>query len=293
MTELELLKQQIVALEARLDQVEREAKKADDYRQITNAMMGHIHSYYNHTERKDLEDYWVQSRNDIVYAHNDRAYTGKQGVWEYYIDGTDANKKRYAGYAKNIYNVDTPEGAAAGYRVIHVLGSPYIEISADRKTAQGIWMSFSFMSNMDSEGKGNPSYVLQRFSGEFLREDDKWRLWHVRDYTDVHMKIDTPLQNADTVEWDPDGKPVEHMGPPMAVPGKGGPGGPGVPKDMPPPQVEDGVKIRKMILESSNSYQPWTHTVCEPYIPRPYEAWEPAQSYIRFVPEHQHDDFVI
>lgn len=293
MTELELLKEQITALEARLDKAEQEAQKADDYRQITNAMMGHIHSYYNHTERKDLEDYWVKSRDDIVYAHNDRAYTGKQGVWEYYIDGTDASKKRYAALAQKFYHVDTPDGAAAGYRVIHVLGSPYIEIAGDRKTAQGIWMSFSFMSNIGGDGRGNPSYVLQRFSGEFLREDDKWRLWHIRDYTDVHMKIETPLQDTETVEWGPDGKLMDRMDPPIGGKGPGGPGGPQPPKDMPPPQVEDGEKIRKMILESTNSYQPWTHTVSEPYIPRAYESWDPAQSYIQFIPEHRKGDFVL
>ncbi len=292
MTELEILEQKLAALEQRLDKAEQEAQKADDYRQITNAMMGHIHSYYNHTERQDLEDYWVKSRDDIVYAHNDRAYTGRQGVQEYYIDGTDANKKRYADYAKTIYNVDTPAGAAAGYRVIHILGSPYIEIAEDRKTAQGIWMSFSFMSNLGSDGKGNPSYVLQRFSGEFLREDDKWRLWHVRDYTDVHMDIETPLEDPSTVQWGPDGKPIEHMGPPIPVKPMGDtPLSMGKSDDMPPVQVEDGQKIRRMILESTNSYQPWTHTVSEPYIPKPYKEWTPEQSYIQFIPEHQKNDF--
>lgn len=288
MTELETLKAQIAALTERLNQAEAASARADDYRQITNAMMGHVYSYYNHSERQDLEDYWVQSRDDIVYAHNDRAYTGRQGVWEYYIDGTDANKKRYAGFARDNYHVDTPEGAAAGYRVIHVLGSPYIEIAADRKTAQGIWMSFSFMSSMGADGTSNPSYVLQRFSGEFLREDDKWRLWHIRDYTDVNMRIDTPLQNVDTVEWGPDGKPVERMGPPVGGPGKVGKDDKNLP---PPPQVEDGDKIRKLILESSNTYQPWTHTVNEPCIPQPYDAWDPDKSYIQFIPEHRKDDF--
>lgn len=292
MTELEMMKQQLAALEARVEKAEREARRADDYRQITNAMMGHVYSYYSHTERRDLEDYWVRSRDDIVYAHNDRAYTGRQGVWEYYIDGTDANKKRYAGFARANYNVDTPEGAAAGYRVIHVLGSPYIEIAEDRKTAQGIWMSFSFMSNMDQNGKGNPSYVLQRFSGEFLREEDKWRLWHVRDYTDVQLRIDTPLQSPDTVEWGPDGKPVERMGPPIAARPEGS-GSPKPPQGMPPVQVEDGDKIRKLILESSNNYQPWTHTVSEPSIPQPYAKWDPEQSYIQFIPEHQRNDFIL
>ena len=287
MTELEALRAQLQALTERVERAEAEAARTDDYRQITNAMMGHIYSYYNHSERQDLKDYWVQSRDDIVYAHNDRAYTGRKGVWEYYIDGTDANKRRYAQAARENYHVETPEGAAAGYRVIHVLGSPYIEIAADRKTAQGIWMSFSFMANIGIDGTGNPSYVLQRFSGEFLREADKWRLWHIRDYTDVHMKIDTPLENTKTVRWNPDGTPVEQMGPPVGT-GRENQQGSTPP---PPPTPEDGEKIRKMLLESANVYQPWTHTVNEPYIPQPYDHWRPEQSYIQFIPEHRKNDF--
>ena len=286
MTELEALRAQLQELTERVKRAEAETARADDYRQITNAMMGHIYSYYNHSERQDLKDYWVQSRDDIVYAHNDRAYTGRDGVWEYYIDGTDASKRSYAEAARKNYHVDTPEGAAAGYRVIHVLGSPYIEIAADRKTAQGIWMSFSFMSNIGTDGTGNPSYVLQRFSGEFLREADKWRLWHIRDYTDVHMKIDTPLENTETVQWNADGTPVEQMGPPVGTGRENQQG-----NTPPPPTQEDGDKIRKMLLESANVYQPWTHTVNEPYIPQPYDHWKPEQSYIQFIPEHRKNDF--
>lgn len=287
--ELEAMKARLDAAEARAAKAETEAQAADDYRQIVNAMMGHVYSYYNHSERNDLEDYWVRSRDDIVYAHNNLGYVGRQGVWEYYIDGTDRNKARYAAIDKRIYNLDPPEGAAAGYRVIHVLGSPYVEIAKDRKTAQGIWMSFSFMSNMDQNGEGNPSYVLQRFAGDFLREDDKWRLWHIRDYTDVSMEIETNLLGPDDVERDADGRPVEHDGPPMGnTKKKEGPGG-GEQKDsgMPPPPARDGVKNRTLTLESSNMYNPWTWTVNEPKIPQAYEVWDPAQSYITVAPEHQ------
>ena len=283
--ELEAMKARLEAAEARAAKAEAAAQAADDYRQIVNAMMGHVYSYYNHSERRDLEDYWVRSRDDIVYAHNNLGYVGRQGVWEYYIDGTDRNKARYAEIDKRVYNLDPPEGAAAGYRVIHVLGSPYVEIAKDRKTAQGIWMSFSFMSNMDQDGVGNPSYVLQRFAGDFLREDDKWRLWHVRDYTDVSMDIGTNLLGPDQVERDEEGRPVEHDGPPMGKNKDGDDKAAG----MPPPPTRDGVKNRTLTLESSNMYNPWTWTVNEPKIPQAYAVWDPAQSYITVAPEHQDD----
>lgn len=275
----------IQELEQKLAQLEKVAYRGDDYRQIVNAMMAHVYCYYAHEERMDLENFWVTSRDDIVYAHNERAYFGKKGVHEYYIDGTDGSKKRYGAYAKDIYNIDPPEGAAVGYRVIHILGSPFVEIADDRKTAQGVWMSFSFMSNMDSEGKANPSYILQRFSGEFLREDDGWKIWHVRDYTDVGMNIETLVKGPDEAERDSDGKPIKDSMPPMM--------GKGMPKDLPKNvtlNAEDGVNIRKMVFESSGLYQPWTVTVMEPHLPQPYESWNPEQTFIKIIKEHQDEN---
>lgn len=283
MTELEALRQELEALKTEVTALRSQAARADDYRQITNAMMGHIYSYYSHTEREDLATFWVRDRDDIVYAHNDRGYFGKQGVWEYYIDGTDRTKQNYRRFAREIYNLDYPEGTAPGYRVIHVLGSPYIEIAGDRRTAQGIWMSFSFMSNMNAQGVAHPSYVLQRFAGDFLNEDGIWRLWHVRDYTDVSMDIDTRVEGPE-VERDADGRPVQRMGPPMG----GKKDGPPPPKDdMPPIQTEDGKKIRRLTMESANMYNPWTITKNEPAIPMPYETWDPDRSYITIAPEHR------
>lgn len=289
MTELELLKQELQEMKEKIAVLENESARIDDYRSITNAMMGHIYSYYNHSERKDLEQFWVRSRDDIAYAHNDVAYFGQQGVWEYYIDGTDRSKANYRRFAKDNYNLDWPEGTAPGYRVIHILGSPYIEIAKDRKTAQGIWMSFSFMSNMNSEGRANPSYILQRFSGDFLNENGAWKLWHVRDYTDVSMDIDTNVTEPEDAERDENGRPIERKGPPVGGKKGGSPvGGPG--KDMPPMQKHDGKKVRDLDIKSSNMYEPWTITYNEPAIPMPYDKWDPAQCYITIAKEHQDDD---
>ncbi len=94
-------------------------------------------------------------------------------------------------------------------------------------------------------------------------------------------------ENTETVRWNPDGTPVEQMGPPVGTGHENQQGS----TPPPPPTPEDGEKIRKMLLESANVYQPWTHTVNEPYIPQPYDHWRPEQSYIQFIPEHRKNDF--
>lgn len=285
MTELELLRQEMEEMKKKMAALEAETQRIDDYRGICNAMMGHMYSYYSHSEQKDLETYWVQSRDDIAYAHNSRTYFGQDGVREYYVDGTNKSKENYRRFAKNVYNMDWPEGTAPGYRVMNILGTPYVEIAKDRKTAQGIWMAFSFMSNMNSKGRANPSYVLQRFSGDFLNENGQWKLWHIRDYTDVGMDIGTFITELEDVQWDENHRPIERKGPPIGKQDQ-----PDDPDDLPPMQVEDGEKIRRLDVQSADTYEPWTITYNEPAIPTPYEKWDPSRCYITIAEQHRDEN---
>ena len=289
MQQLASVQKNMEAMQAELNEMKNKAQRGEDYRQITNAMMGHVYSYYAHREREDLERFWVQSRDDISYSHNTKGDVTRAGVWNYYINGTDQRKARFAEIRKRVYNLDTPEGAAPGYRVIHILGSPYVEIAGDRKTAQGVWMSFSFMSSMNNEGKADTDFVLQRFGADFLNENGQWRIWHIRDYTDLTMDIPTHLKGPE-VRRDEEGRPIETRGPEMHEgAGHGGPngprrsGGPGLGLSGPD-------RSRELTLESAWTYQPWTCTVMEPKLPMPYEHWDPKQSFITVASEDQ-DEF--
>lgn len=293
MTELEDLKQQMSAMSDRLTaateelaEMKKRALQGDDYRKIVNAMMGHVYCYYAHHEREDMERFWVRFRDDISYAHNTKGDVTRAGVWNYYINGTDQRKEHFSKIRKEIYNLDTPEGAAPGYRVIHILGSPYVEIAGDRKTAQGIWMSFSYMSSMNDQGYANTDFVLQRFGADFLNENDEWRIWHIRDYTDLTMDIPTHLKGPE-VQRDVEGKPIESKGPemPEAPKGEGQPNSSNGSIGQDDPRHSGADRSRELILESAWTYQPWTCTVMEPRLPMPYEHWDPKQSFITVKPE--------
>ena len=262
-------------LAARLESVEKElsgykeaAAYADDYRQVTNCMMRHIYGYYFHIEEEELNKYWAIDQEDVMYAHSNMAHYGYDSIYKYYVEGTNATKAKAREIGERVYGVKYEGNAAPGYRVVHILGSPYIEIAKDRKTAQGVWMSFSTMSRMNAIGVAEPTSVIQRFSGDFIRgEDGQWKVWHVRDYEDFHLDTGAIMPELRNGVARPDGpSPFDNL-----------------PYNDPEFRRANGVVPLKLSAEMV--YQPWTVTTQEPHLPEPYDTWADTTPNIEVIDE--------
>lgn len=246
--EVELLVQENDAFAAAVNEVERAADKADAYRQVVNAQCSHNWGYYQHLHKEELDQYWAQTVNDIVYAHGQEAFFGRESTYQYYIETPKqmcANGRKNA--EKNYgMQFDPPEGP--GYRVHNVISSPVVEIAGDGRTAQGIWMAHTFMSQMSADGSAMPSFGLAKYGDEFLLEPDGWKMWHRRDYVDAMLPCrlldDLPFENNI-------------------------------------PLFQEGVKT--IAQKGDMIYKPYSCTYREPEIPQPYITWSPQQSCIQVV----------
>lgn len=257
---------------ARIEQLEREvasardlARRADDYRQVVNCMMRHIYGYYYHQEEAELKAFWAIDRPDVMYAHSNAAHYGYESIYRYYVEGTNATKAHAREVGRAVYGVEYEGNAAPGYRVVHILGSPFVEISGDGESAQGVWMAYSTMSRMEDDGHADVQQVIQRFSGDFLRVNGEWKIWHVRDYEDFILK-----PNAIMPALDGSARPDD------PAPSYG-------------PYADDAARraagIVKLELDGAMLYQPWTVTAHEPHLPEPYETWQDTRPNLRVVPE--------
>lgn len=262
---LETLVQRVARLEQELTAAQSEARRADDYRQVVNCMMRHIYGYYYHQEEEELKKYWAIDRPDVMYAHGNVAHYGYKSIYQYYVLGTNRSKAHAREVGKAVYGIDYTGNAAPGYRVVHILGSPYVEIAGDGETAQGVWMALSTMSRMEDDGRADPQQVIQRFSADFVCEGGVWKIWHVRDYEDFIFKP-LPLMPALDGRARPDDPEPEYG-----------------------PYADDAARraagIVKLELDSAMLYQPWTVTAHEPHLPEPYETWADTTPNIRVIPE--------
>jgi hypothetical protein len=245
-----------------VEALRQEAERADDYRQIMNAMSKHVFGYYGQIQEKELDAYWSK-RDDIVYAHGSMAYYGRQDVYNYYTGMTAALKQQGRETAEKFYGQTYGPEEGPGYKVMNMLLSPYVEIAADRQTARGVWMAYAYMTHLKAEtGKPETSLGLSRYSCEFIREDGQWKIWHRVD----HVECGLAYQDMGPMMMPPKGEKDGKGGPP-----KGGPG-PGMPTI--------AYVGQKTLAQRSGSNSPCEPSYPEPAIPEPYETWTEETSYI-------------
>ena len=228
--------------------VEKAAAQADAYRQVVNAQGSHNWGYYQHLHKDELDQYWAQTVDNIVYAHGKEAFYGRESTYQYYIETPKQMCANGRNNAMKNYGMhfDPPDGP--GYRVHNVISSPVVEISGDGQTAQGIWMAHTFMSQMNADGTASPSFGLAKYGDEFYHENGSWKMWHRRDYVDSML----PCKILDTL-------PYENN----------------------VPLFDEGVKTIAQMGDMI--YMPYSCTYREPAIPQPYDTWDPAQSYIQII----------
>jgi hypothetical protein len=122
------------------------------------------------------------------------------------------------------------------------LSAPIIEIAGDGKTAKGLWDSWG--ADLQ-EAKGEAGWLSLTFGADFIREDGVWKVWHFF----VYPKYEVPLA-----------KTFAEAGTKMGIPQ-----GPGVQaKDAKTTWIWDGKSNRPKGV---------------PYIPVPYETFDPATAY--------------
>ena len=232
-------------LSARVEAAKASISKAEAYRQIMNLMSAHVHCCLNQDYAMELERYWSR-RDDIVYANGDLAYVGREAVWKYYA-GSAGNRTIAAYQALGKEPPAGGEGKTPGYKNMNLIGTPYVEIAEDGKTAQGIWMAHSFQGCLDETGALVTQGVLSRYSGEFIFEDGAWKIWRRRNYADVVFEEE----------------PAGMMGPPPTADGK-----------PPKPMVVNPLPTTlTRIRAESADYTPDSLPAGGPALPQPYETW--------------------
>ena len=122
--EQELL-DRLAALEQRVEQAEKKAERADDYRQIMNVMAGHSFCYNAHEQQYEIDRFWTKEKEDCWYNGN----TTPIGVETYYVNNTKRLRALQRDIVNRVYHKALTEKDKVGYRVMNMLTTPFIEIA--------------------------------------------------------------------------------------------------------------------------------------------------------------------
>src|SRR5262249_36136111 len=73
----------------------------------------------------------------------------------------------------------------------HMLTTPVIEVAGDGKTAKGVFMSFGNVSGtMVAGGKATSQWTQEKYGMDFVKENGRWKIWHLRTYVDFYVPTD-------------------------------------------------------------------------------------------------------
>lgn len=120
---------------------------------------------------KELDELWVRTpawKKNMCLGGTWGFYQGEDAVRGYYAKIWDTRQKEH------------PLGSAAA----HPLRSPAIQIAADGESAKGIWYSLGHTTT-----GGNAAWVGQKVAADFVKEEGRWRIWHL---CQVHDAVLTP-----------------------------------------------------------------------------------------------------
>lgn len=248
------------------------AERAKAYGEIISVWAAHAYGYNAQRQREEIENYWAKEpeHDDIMYAHGESAFVGRQYVLDYYAKGNELmNQKKLEMMSEIMPDVEnTNEFYGIGDLVIRLQTTPYIVIADDCKTAKGIFWTLGFNSENTKEGQPKADLMLGKDIVDFVREEDGWKIWHYRDHSDMGFGVpNSALEGKSNMA-----RTVSATFPPAnrticpLVPGK-------KPQAMPAmdhePTLEEAEEAAKLFNKGINRYIASEN----PHLPKPYAQW--------------------
>ena len=228
----------------------------EDRRAVQN-LMGIFSGHYLLKKEKDIVAELFSGRADISLGINTGYYEGREAVEGYYEAIHRKNllttKLIMAKYPEKFKDKTPEEAYGCGLLNYKPLDTPVVEIAGDGNTARGIWTCRNSYSDLTTGGPVT-FYEWGWVAADFVKEDAGWKIWHLLILNDVHVQAGLQYYEAD--------KPYE------TVPGFEAIGD----FKMPEPNV-------KVTLRAP--YAPDRPRTPAPEVPKPYETFDPANSYGR------------
>ena len=202
--------------------LEQKIQRALDIAEVQNVMSKHAYYHAVGYHLQELRDIWVREDGPFAatasFGQNHGYWVGIERIKQCYGELNERNRKKkleiVSGLYPEIENVKENEGV--GSLIMHTLTTPIIEVAGDGKTAKGMWYSPGQVTEIGSDGKPLAMWMWEKYGVDFVKEDGKWKLWHIHMYTDFAVPpgnswIDPSTRSdfsfGDTVERPPEMKP--------------------------------------------------------------------------------------
>ena len=159
----------------------------EDQRTIKNLMGKYVNCLLLNRQG-EMFDSFFSKRSDICLTFNDGSYIGTDAVSGYFAAMVAHNKLAAKLLQQRLPEKlgNRPEEDIYGIGPFHVkpLTAPVIEVAGDGETAKGLWFCLGCNAEVTSRGP-EASWTWGYFAGDFVYEDEDWKIWHLQYLNDV------------------------------------------------------------------------------------------------------------
>jgi hypothetical protein len=146
-----------------------------------NKIMGQFQHYLSQNKMVELLGLWSKRPDSSLQALWG-CYDGYEGVERcFMVDFGDRRDPRN-------------KEALAGYMYVHATGGEMITIAEDRQTARGKWGCWgaNVLGKVARKGsdKGVAYWNQNDYGVDFIRENDKWKIWHMLEWPQYYTPYD-------------------------------------------------------------------------------------------------------
>lgn len=234
--------------------LEQQISRWEDQREIKNLMGIYVNHIIMNMDAEIFDTLW-SGQPDVCYGDNDGWYTGPAAVRGYYQAVHDRNvlvaELLQKKFPQEIGDRTPEENFGIGTFRDYPVASPVIEIAGDGKTAKGLWYCWGSHAEVESCGPIS-RWTWGYFAADFIREDGRWKLWHLQITNDVDARCGS--------NW---GKPAEVL-----------------------PELPEFAPLRDYAMPAYSvaavnraAYTPDRPLAGSPPIPKPYDTFAETFSY--------------
>ena len=158
----------------------------------------------NDMRREELNDLWVTTpkyQKTASLGSNWGYYVGMDEISNYYVvKHVEERQKLLDAYCTTHPEVENRrENLGYGCMSFHPASTPLIVLSGDGYTARGLWYVIGNESTWRPDGPASCHWFNDRLAADFVKENGRWKLWHLVISNDIHVEAGEDINKMSTV----------------------------------------------------------------------------------------------
>ncbi len=161
------------------------AERIWDKEQIKSLMSLRSFCIYNDWRRKELNELWVslpEHTASASYGGNWGYYVGMDSISNFYVVQHDEKRRAHS------RELGCSEKTGPGVLSFHPAATPLLKLAGDGGTAKGLWYSIGCEAQGRKDGTADAMWVNYKIGADFVKEDGKWKIWHLVDSMDLYCR---------------------------------------------------------------------------------------------------------